>query len=274
MSVQPHVSALVLTESLAFLRSSSSSPGSAAGSTTSVSKHVEPREELFCWYMISWDTASLGLPCVVSSGLLPVAPEAAPRGCIRGRPSALVPGTASPPPPDLVSPSKEAGGELDRLGCDDENTRSNCFFFLLNIHSPDSFLLPSAPPAPRRSDPTFGLSQGFAFPWKFFQILRWQDSCPLPVPSSLGDFCSMVPVQQPASLSTHWRYSGGMAPVGCCGSALPPMIGSGREEADAQCGDGGGVSLTTSRVEHLCRPRCTCHVTHRAARLLESRSLF
>ena len=160
----------LLTESLAFLRSCSSSPNiTAAGSTTSFSKHAEPREELFCWYMISWDTGSLGLPCAVSSGLLPVAPEAAPS---RGWPPPLVPGTASPPR-DFLSPSKGADVEEQRFGWDDENTRSSCFFFLLNIHNPDSFLLPSAPPAPRRSDPSFGLSQGLVFSWKFFHILRW-----------------------------------------------------------------------------------------------------
>lgn len=161
----------LLTESLAFLRSCSSSPVTAAGSTTSFSKHAEPREELFCWYTISWDIGSFGLPCAVSSGLLPVAPEAVPRGCSRGCPPLLVPGTASLP--RALSPSKGAGVEQHRFGCDDENTRSSCFFFLLNIQSPDSFLLPSAPPAPRRSDPSFGLSHGLVFSWKFFHILRW-----------------------------------------------------------------------------------------------------
>lgn len=159
----------LLTESLAFLRSWSSSPiTTAAGSTTSFSKHAEPREELLCWYVISWDIGSLGLPCAVSSGLLPEVPEAALRLWSRGCPSLLVPGTAS----DFLSPSNRAGVE-HRFGCDDENTLSNCFFFLLNIHSPDSFLLPSAPPAPRRSDPSLGLSHGLVLSWKFFHILRW-----------------------------------------------------------------------------------------------------
>lgn len=160
-----------LTESLAFLRSCSSSSIAAAGSITSFSKHAEPREELFCWYMISCDTGILGLPCIVNSGLLPAAPEAAPRGCSRGCPPPLVPGSVSPPR-DL-SPSKGAGVEQHRFGWDDEKTRSNCFFFLLNIHNPDSFLLPSAPPVPRRSDPSLGLSQGLVFSWKFFHIFRW-----------------------------------------------------------------------------------------------------
>ncbi|KAG7242414.1 hypothetical protein INR49_023117, partial [Caranx melampygus] len=95
--------------------SCSSSPTTAAGSTTSFSKHAEPREELFCWYVISWDTGSLGLPCAVSSGLLPVAPEAAPRECIKGCPSLLVPGTASLPI-DFLSPSKDPGVEQHRFG--------------------------------------------------------------------------------------------------------------------------------------------------------------
>lgn len=161
----------LLTESLAFLRSCSSSSTAAAGSIASFSKHAEPREELFCWYMMSCDTGSLGLPRAVSSGLLPVAPEAAPRGCSRGCSSLLVPGAASLPK-DL-SPSKGAGVEQHRFGWDDENTRSSCFFFLLNIHNPDSFLLPSAPPVLRRSEPSLGLSQGLVFSWKFFHILRW-----------------------------------------------------------------------------------------------------
>lgn len=166
----------LLTESLAFLRSCSSSSvaddAAPVGSIASFSKHADPREELFCWYVMSCDTGSLGLPHADSSGLLPVAPEAAPGGCSRGcTPQApLVPGAASPPKD--ASPSKAAGVE-HKLGWDDENTRSSCFFFFLNIHNPDSFLLPSAPPVPRRSEPSLGLSQGLVFSWKFFHILRW-----------------------------------------------------------------------------------------------------
>lgn len=165
----------ILTESLAFLRSCSSSSAAddaaAVGSIASFSKHADPREELFCWYVMSCDTGSLGLPHADSSGLLPVAPEAAPGGCSRDCTQApLVPGAASPPKD--ASPSKAAGVE-HRLGWDDENTRSSCFFFLLNIHNPDSFLLPSAPPVPRRSEPSLGLSHGLVFSWKFFHILRW-----------------------------------------------------------------------------------------------------
>ncbi|KAK0142984.1 hypothetical protein N1851_018899 [Merluccius polli] len=192
-----------LTESLAFLRisasssssssssscSSSSSSFCAASPTTSFSKHAEPREELFCWHMMSWaGTASLGLPCAaaLSSGLLPVGPAAGPRGR-EGPPAAAaaplaplvpVPGTGDDAPPLMD------GGWLllHRLGWEDEKTRSIGFFLLLNIHRPDSRLVPpSAPPPPlppppdprRSSEPSLGLSHGLVFTWKVFHILRW-----------------------------------------------------------------------------------------------------
>lgn len=180
-----------LTESLACLPSSSSLL--APESTTSFSKHAEPKDELFWWDITKWDTASLGLPCPGNCSLLVDAPSAVTKGDTE---SPDAPSGSSLPPRDL-SPSKRAWVEQLRLGCDDENTRSKtCFFFRLNIHKPDSFL-----PSPLRL--SFGLKKGFG---KFFHIFLWEDdaaSCSLAV-SSL-DFSSIVPEQQPASLlSVQW----------------------------------------------------------------------
>ena len=178
-----------LTESLACLPSSSSLL--APESTTSFSKHAEPKDELFWWDSTKWHTASLGLPCPGSCSLRGDSPSAVTSGDTAS-PDAL---QGSGLPQRDLSPSKRAGVEQLRLGCDDENTRSKtCFFFRLNIHKPDSFL-----PSPLRlSEPSFGLRKGFG---KFFHIFLWEDdaaSCSLAV-SSL-DFSSIVPEQQPASL--------------------------------------------------------------------------
>lgn len=145
----------LLTESLAFLRSCSSSPTSA-DFTTSFSKHAEPREELFWWDMIKWETMSFGHSCPVSSGLLADTPTA-PSSCCIGCPLSLFPGTAVPP--SDRSPGKVDGVEEQRLGCEDEKTRSNCLFFLLNIHNPVSFLLSGL----RRSETNLGLKNGLVF---------------------------------------------------------------------------------------------------------------